>query len=591
MPAKVENIKTTRAGTKRFQEPKGLAGVFCRLSSMTIRSFFEDTLARHPNRVMFTFRQGGRVVRRSYAEAGARVRRISQLAVRRLGLAPRGVPVAIMLENGPTWIELYLGHCSVAIPVVPLDPKLRQSEISFILGNAGAQVIYTDTHHMPTLLEVAPSLPAVRAFVLVDGKNRDTPAEIDGRPCLDLETLIEEADASGPDAVYDAIRPEEDDIASFIYTSGTTGHPKGAILSHGNFCADARAAWDMFKMVDTSDDFFVVLPLFHAFSFSTNFICPIMIGAGIQFATSLRSIGDDMKAFKPSLIMAVPLLVEKMHDKIEDGIRKNPVGRFLAKIGLRKLLVPRIKANFGGRLKLFIVGGAPCSAKLLNDMRAMNMPIIEGYGLTEASPIVSIRPFNDEHVGTIGIPLGNIEVKLAEKDANGVGELLVRGPIVMKGYLNNPEATAETLDPDGWLHTGDLASQDADGFLTIRGRKKALIVNREGKNIYPEEVEICIGHDKHVLDVVVVGYSEGGEVGERVGAIVVPDMDVFTRENGRKEPSWEKIEAAMHRIVAEQCKNLADYKAPRKVAVYKDPLVRTSAGKIRRFAYRHALDS
>ncbi len=571
--------------------PHALGWWFRPRSNMTIRSFFEDTLSRNPDRALFTFRQGGRVVHRSYAEAGTRIRRISQLAVGQLGIAPRGEPVAFLLENSATWIELYLGHCSVAIPVVPLDPKLRQSEISYILGDAGAQVIYTDTHHMPTLLEVAPSLPKVKAFVLIDGRNRDTPATIDGRPCLDLESLMEKADPSGPDAAYDKFRPEQDDIASFIYTSGTTGHPKGAILSHGNFCADAEGAIQMFSFVNSGDDFFVVLPLFHAFSFTTNFICPVRLGSGIQFATSLRTIGDDMKAFHPSVLMAVPLLVEKMHDKIEDGIRKSPVGSLLAKIGLKRLLIPRIRRNFGGRLRVFIVGGAPCSAKLLDDMRALNMPLIEGYGLTEAAPIVSIRPQDDNHVGTIGIPLPNIEVKLAEKDANGVGELLVRGPVVMKGYLNKPEDTAEALDADGWLHTGDLASQDADGFLTIRGRKKALIVNREGKNIYPEEVELCIGHDRHVLDVVVVGYSEGGEVGERVGAIVVPDMDVFTRENGKKEPSWEKVEAAMHRIVAEQCKSLADYKAPRKVAVYKDPLVRTSAGKIRRFAYRHALDS
>ena len=223
-------------------------------------------------------------------------------------------------------------------------------------------------------------------------------------------------------------------------------------------------------------------------------------------------------------------------------------------------------------------------------MRALDMPIIEGYGLTEAAPIVSIRPYDDDHVGTIGIPLDNIEVKLDAADANGVGELLVRGPIVMRGYLGNPEATAETLDADGWLHTGDLASRDADGFLTIRGRKKALIVNREGKNIYPEEVEICIGRDRRVQDVVVVGYTEKGEVGEKVGAIVVPDMDFFTAENGGRTPEWAKVEAKMRKTVAARCKSLADYKTPRKVVVYKDPLVRTSAGKVRRFTYQGALD-
>ena len=561
---------------------------------MSIRSFFEESLSRNPDRILFTFRQDGRVVHRTYAETAARVRRISEFAAGRLALRPRGAPVAIMLENGPTWIELYLGHNALAVPIVPIDPKLRPQEVAYVLKDAGVSVVYTDSHHVPSLREIASQLPDLGTFVLVDGKAHGAPDAIDGRPCLDLDTLADEAAATadGPDSAFARASVSDEDVASYIYTSGTTGHPKGAILTNGNFCADADAAITMFRAyVDSSEDFFVVLPLFHAFSFNTNFICPIRLGCGIQFATSLRMIGEDMRAFRPSAIMAVPLLVEKMHAKIEDGIRKSFIGRWLDRLGLRRLLVPRVKANFGGRLKLFIVGGAPCSAKLLREMRSLEMPIIEGYGLTEAAPIVSIRPFDDNHVGTIGLPMPGVEVSLADKDANGVGELLVRGPNVMRGYLNNPEATAETIDADGWLHTGDLASQDADGFLTIRGRKKALIVNREGKNIYPEEVEICIGHDRHVQDVLVLGYSEGGEVGEKVGAIVVPNLDVFTEENGGKEPDWQKVEAAMHRLVAAQCENLAEYKVPRKVAVYKDPLVRTSAGKVRRFAYRDALNA
>ena len=560
---------------------------------MSIYSFFSEKLAGEDSRsrILFQFKRDGHIVSQTYGETGGRVAAIARFAAGRLELRPRGAPVAIMLQNGPEWIELYLGHNAVAVPVVPLDPKLKPQELSYILNDSKAEVIYTDAHHVPVLTEIAAELPAVKAFVLIDGRAHGAPAELGGRPCLDFGELLEAAAGDAGDDPIATAAAADDDIASIIYTSGTTGHPKGAILSNGNFCADADAAIRMFRrFVSPEESFFVILPLFHAFSFNTNFICPIRIGASIQFASSLRTIGEDMRTFRPSIIMAVPLLVEKMHDKIEDGIRKSAIGRWLKRLGLVKLLIPRIKAGFGGRISLFIVGGAPCSAKLLREMRALDMPIIEGYGLTEAAPIVSIRPYDDDHVGTIGIPLDNIEVKLDAADANGVGELLVRGPIVMRGYLGNPEATAETLDADGWLHTGDLASRDADGFLTIRGRKKALIVNREGKNIYPEEVEICIGRDRRVQDVVVVGYTEKGEVGEKVGAIVVPDMDFFTAENGGRTPEWAKVEAKMRKTVAARCKSLADYKTPRKVVVYKDPLVRTSAGKVRRFTYQGALD-
>lgn len=560
---------------------------------MSIYSFFTENMEKRAAgaRTLFTFRQDGAIVQRSYGETLERVCSLSEMAVSRLALESRGAPVAIMLENCATWIELYLAHNGLAIPVVPLDPKMRPQEISYILNDAGVIAIYTDSHHIPMLDEIAAELPALKTIVLIDGNAHNAPSSVGLIPCRDLGALLEGCQADSGKARTAKAAVCDDDIASIIYTSGTTGHPKGAILTNGNFCSDADAAIKMFrKHVSPDDDFFVVLPLFHAFSFNTNFICPIRLGCGIQFTTSLRTIAEDMRTFKPSIIMAVPLLVEKMHDKIEDGIRKSCIGRWLKRLGLVKLLIPRIKAGFGGRLNLFIVGGAPCSAKLLREMRALEMPIIEGYGLTEAAPIVSIRPYDDNHVGTIGLPMEGVEVQLADQNENGVGELLVRGPNVMKGYLNNPEATAETLDADGWLHTGDLASRDADGFLTIRGRKKALIVNREGKNIYPEEVEICIGRDRYVRDVVVVGYTEGGEVGEKVGAIVVPNIDYFTEQNGGREPEWDKIERKMHKVVASRCKNLAEYKTPRKVKVEHDPLVRTSAGKVRRFTYQHALD-
>lgn len=561
---------------------------------MTIRSFFEENLTRNPDRTLFLYKQKGEVVKESYVDASKRVRAISEFLIKKLKVSERTNPVSIILENGALWMELYLGCNSVAVPVVPIDPKLKPEEISYIIGDSSAEVIFTDCHHIKDLTEIAPSLKSVKAFVFSDGCSHEFPECIDSRPCYNLQALIDEAmDAGNSEcAAIDSIAPCEDDVASIIYTSGTTGHPKGALVTNKNFCFDADAAISMFREIDlcSNDDFFVVLPLFHSFSFNTNFIVPMRVGAGIQIASSLRTIGDEMKLFKPSIFMAVPLLVEKIHGKIADGIRKNRIAKILCGIGLKRLLIPRIRSNFGSRVRLIIVGGAPCSPKLLKAMATLGMPIIEGYGLTEASPIVSIRPYSDNHVGTIGIPIPGIEVKLFNQGQGGVGELCVRGPIVMKGYLNKPEATREALDEDGWLHTGDLASQDKDGFLTICGRKKSLIVNREGKNIYPEEVEICISRDKRVLDVIVIGYTEGDEVGEKVGAIVVPNIDFIKEEKGGNLPDWAVIEKEMHTIVSKRCAHLAEYKTPRKVVVYKDPLERTSSGKIRRFTYQGALN-
>lgn len=558
---------------------------------MSLRSLFEDKLKQYPDRLMFHFKRDGEVCSRTFAEAGTRAAQIAQLTSL-IGIAPRTAPVSIIQENGPVWCETYIAHACTAVPVVPVDPKLRPEEVEYILNDAGVEAVYTDFKHVSLFAEILPSLPKIKAVILVDGAAHNSPSDIAGVPCYDLESKMAELaeKAASPDSAFATTEVADDNIASIIYTSGTTGHPKGAILTHGNFCADLEGALLLMPSVNIEDKFFVVLPLFHAFAFTANLAVSLRLGCELQFASSLRTIVDDMKTFHPTVMMAVPLMVEKFYQKIQDGINGNKIARFLCAIGLRCVLVPRIRENFGGKLRMLIVGGAPCSAKLLKAMRSFKMPVIEGYGLTEASPIVSITQIDNVRPGTIGFPLPNIEVRLAGKNSQGVGELQVRGPIVMRGYLNRPDATAEAFDGD-WLCTGDLASQDKDGFLRICGRKKALIVNREGKNIYPEEVETCIGRDRRILDICVIGYTDSkDEVGEKVGAVVVPDLDVYKKQDGTL-PAWEEIEADIRKIVHKQCSQfLAEYKHPRKLAIYKTPLERTSTHKIRRFKYKNALN-
>ncbi len=558
---------------------------------MSIRTLLEDNLKRNPGRRFFLFRCGKEVCSRTYGESGVRIAQMAEVTAS-LGVRPRSAPVAIILENGPVWIELYLAHASLAVPVVPVDPKLRPEEISYMMGDAGVQAIYTDARHISVIEEIAPGLEALTSVVLVDGKEHGAPTEIAGLKVYDLESKMEElaAAAASPTGAFASARVSDDDVASIIYTSGTTGRPKGALITHGNFCADIEGAVGLIPSASAKEEFFVVLPLFHAFSFCANFLGPLRLGAGMQFTTSLRTIGEDMRAFQPTLLMAVPLLVEKMYAKVQDGLQKSRAAKVLMACGLGAIVVHKIRKSFGGRLRILIVGGAPCSAELLKAMRRLKMPIIEGYGLTEASPIVSITRLEHVKPGSIGVPLPNIEVRIADKNENGIGELQVRGPIVMHGYLNKPEATAETIESDGWLHTGDLASQDEEGFIFIRGRKKSLIVNREGKNIYPEEVEICIGNEPKILDVIVQGYSDtADEVGEKVGAIVVPNLDTFKRPDGSL-PDWKEIEEETRRLVLARCEHLAEYKHPRKIAVYKEPLERTSSQKIRRYVYKDALN-
>ena len=558
---------------------------------MTIRGLLEKWATATPDAVMVKFCEDKVWKVRTYGEELTAVREVAEGYGVRFGLKPREENAAIILSNSPTWLEVYLAQSGAGVAVVPIDPKLHNEEVAYILRDAQVRVVTTDLAHLRMMMTIAKELPDLRGVVLVDGSVREG-QRIDGRIDVVEYSRIRVA---GGGAWYDAHAAAPGDIASIIYTSGTTGKPKGAMLTHDNFVKDVEGSIAGFGApLDARDSFFVVLPLFHAFSFTTNFVVPIFCGAKMFFMQSLRTIGRDIHDLKPTVLLAVPLLAEKLHDRIEDGLRQSKVAQFLMKIGLRGPVMHMVKLKLGGRLRFIITGGAPCPRHVIECFDRIHVRFLEGYGLTECSPVVSVCPPELPKIGTIGLPVKGIEVRLADQNDQGVGELQIKGPIVMQGYFHNPDASAEAFDDDGkgglWLRTGDLASMDEDGFITIRGRKKALIVNREGKNIYPEEVEIMIAKEPAVQDVVVVGYTHGDDPGEKVGAVIYPNEDWFRRTYGGTLPPWEEVEKVAIKRTQEKCAELADYKRVRKVVVSKEPLVRTSIGKVKRVVYKGTLD-
>ena len=552
---------------------------------MTIRDLFDRNALKNGGRVAYKWCEEKEWHVRTWKESHERVRRIAEGAAKRFSPAPGQDNAAIILGNSPVWIEMYLAFSGAGISVVPMDPKLREEEIQYILGDAEAKVVVTDRAHLRLMMKIAPSLPKLQHMVIVDGMIFDG-QKIAHVNVTDMGKLLETPAAGW----YEAHKPSEGDVASIIYTSGTTGKPKGAMLTHGNFVSDIEGALRTFDVdVSPDDSLLVVLPLFHAFSFTTNFVLSLYEAMPLYFVESLRTVGRDINVLKPSIIMAVPLLAEKLHEKLEEGVKNSKMAQFLIKIGLRGPVMHMIKLKLGGRLRCIITGGAPCPRHVLEGFRKIHVKFLEGYGLTECAPVVSVTQYSSKKIGTIGKPCAGMEVRLADMNENGVGELQVKGPNVMKGYFHNEKATAEAFDGE-WLATGDLASMDEDGYITIRGRKKALIVNREGKNIYPEEVENTVSKDPSVQDVIVIGYTQGGIPGERVGAIVYPNEDWFAAQNGGVKPSWEEMEKVVSKRVKEKSAELADYKRIRKVEVYHEPLVRTSVGKVRRVTYKGKLD-
>ena len=553
---------------------------------MTIRMLLDRNAERFGSRTVMTWCQDKVWQTRTWTELRARVRDLAEGYGTRFGIEGGRDNTAIILGNSPEWIESYLAQAGAGVAVVPLDPKLHESEVEYILKDAEVTVVTTDKAHLRMMMNLAPKLPKLRGIVVVDG------IIFEGQKIGENVAVVgyDKLRVSGGGAWYDSHLPKPDDIASIIYTSGTTGKPKGAMLTHSNFISDIEGAIETFGVpISENDSLLVVLPLFHAFSFSTNFMVAMCIGAELKFVESLRTVGRDISILKPTAIMAVPLLAEKLHDKLDEGIQKSIAARLLIKLGLRGPVWHMVRRKLGGNLRFLITGGAPCPKHVLEGFRRIHVKFIEGYGLTECSPIVSVTDYRSNRIGTIGRPCKGVEVRLADKNEAGVGELQVKGPNVMKGYFHNEKATKESFDGD-WFATGDLASMDEEGYITIRGRKKALIVNREGKNIYPEEVENVIAKDPAVQDIIVVGYTQGGVPGERVGAIAYPNLDWFAETNGGKSPEWDEIEKVVAKRVQERSAELADYKRVRKVEVYREPLERTSVGKVRRVAYKGKLD-
>jgi len=552
--------------------------------SDTIRELLLGSADSRPDAVALRHKQDGQWKVITYGALLQRVRCVSE-ALHQLE-QDRGSHVAVFLDNEYRWPEIYLGISTAAFTAVPVDAKLREREVAHILRDSEAGAIFVSSKTYAIVREVADQLPKLKHVIVLDGDALIPQEKTDVTYHNYAALLAEHVEAAGSEAAYyNSALPESTDIASIIYTSGTTGRQKGAMLSHGNFCSNVDVLLDLIS-VRHDDNFLLVLPLHHVFAFTGNLLIPIAAGSEISFVESLRTVGENVREVSPTVLIGVPLLLDKMYAKIRAGLKKNKVASFMFAVGIRKPVIKGIRQNLGGKLRLAVVGGAPSDPAMLRGFMQLGVPVLEGYGLTETAPVLTLNPITAPKPGSIGKTLPNVDLRIDTPNEEGIGEIVARGPNIMQGYYNNPGATEDAIR-DGWFFTGDMGYIDDEGYVIITGRRKNLIVNREGKNIYPEEVEAQILNSAFIHECLALGYVMPGETGERVGLIVVPDQEAIDAEGQRRKHRLadDEIETLLRHEVKKAAHHLADYKRPRCIRIRTEEFEKTSTSKVKRYLY------
>jgi long-chain acyl-CoA synthetase len=491
----------------------------------------------HPRSDLFRYKSAGSWHDISTEDFFSTVRSLA-LGLETLGVV-KGERVAILSENRPEWTAFDHALLSLGAVVVPIYASLLTEQVRFILENSEARaVVVSGAAQLGKLRPALPSLPALAQILILDAGETPPGDAVSWTAVLAAGEAAHRAEPERFEARRAAIRPE--DPASILYTSGTTGEPKGVVLTHGNFAFNVNAT---LKLIPFSSDDVTLsfLPLTHVFERMVEFAY-LSAGASIAYAESIEAVPQNMAEVRPTVVSSVPRFFEKAHDRIVSNVRslpwprrllaglllrearrraralleKHPVpplARLLHPLADRRIFAP-IREKMGGRIRFFVSGGAPLAPRIAEFFYAAGIPILEGYGLTETSPVVAVNTLEKIRLGTVGPVIPGVEVRIAED-----GEILVRGPNVMQGYFRNEAATREAMK-DGWFHTGDIGVIDPDGFLRITDRKKEVLKTSGGKMVAPQPLENLLKSDRAISQAVVLGDRR-----KFVSALIVPDFD------------------------------------------------------------------
>ena len=546
---------------------------------MTLISMFEEAIQHYGDKPALAHKPKGDTYQDiSYTELGASVDAFSR------GLHALGVEkedrVALLSENRPEWAITDFGSLKVGAVTVPMFSTLTAAQVSYILKDSGSKVICVSTEsQLKKVLSIRDDVPSLEHIIVFDPIEGEIPEGV-----TEFEAICKSTGET-PDNTT-----SEDDIATIIYTSGTTGNPKGVMLTHANFIFNLQACKSLIEVRET-DVLLSFLPLSHVFERLGGHYVPLFSGSKIAYAESTFTVARNMQEVSPTVMLSVPRLYETMHDRVLSAVQagsplkqkifhwgvsvgsavsasiqqgKNPSAILKLKQGIAdKLVFAKLKAATGGRLRFFVSGGAALPQAIAEFFHAAGILILEGYGLTETSPVISMNYPGKWRFGTVGEPVPGIEVRIAED-----GEILTRGPHVMKGYFNNAAETSEVIDADGWFYTGDIGIIDSDGFVKITDRKKNIIVLSNGKNVAPQPIESELVQSPFISQILLIGNER-----KNLAALIVPNFDAlkaWAAENDVETPELpemlqsSEVQQLIQRDIRSRLTDFADFEQVRR---------------------------
>ncbi len=490
--------------------------------------------------------------------------------------------ISVIGKNSYPWCVSYLAASIVGI-VVPIDKELHTDDVINFMNVSQSVCILGDSKNLDSVLANIEKVENPDTLFVPFDKKDDTNS---------FDHLLSAGKTTyekGKDD-FDKIEINPDELRILLFTSGTTGSAKGVCLSQRNICSNILSTYGIVK-VKRSDLFFSILPLHHTYECTLGFLLPIYSGASIAHCEGLRYITKNLGEFHPSVILCVPLLLENMHKNIVKNMNKSLPEKYKKAEGnpfndlpfyLKKIVKTKVKNTLGGRLRVFIVGAAAANPEIVADFKNLKLMTLQGYGLTECSPLVAGNTDFFQKDDSAGLPIPNVEYKIDSPNAEGIGEILVKGPNVMLGYYEDEEKTKQTI-VDGWFHTGDLGRIDENGYLYITGRCKSVIVTKNGKNIYPEEVEYYLNGNPLISESLVLGIQKDDDDETYINAQIYPNIEAITEYLKGSVPTKEEIWKIVSDAVASVNKKLPNYKHIKSFGVRDEEFEKTTTQKIKRY--------